>query len=345
MTYKVGIVGCGRIAGGFEDLPLTEKPCTHVGAYNAIPETEVVAVADVSEEQVGEFSKRWGIPKAYTDYKKMFEGEELDIVSVCVPDEYHAEVVISAAETCKPKAIFCEKVMATTLEDAKAMVKACKENNVRLIVDYTRRFDPVYQKIKELIDSGKIGEPLFIYGSYISGLEVMGTHVLDLFRFLFGEITGVYGEEEEKALEEMDERYSENYTPKDKPYNGLFHFKSGAVGFLSGTSRRDHEFFEIDIHGTKGRIQFHDTNVIYKEEGNVSYFVKGNDSTNLARESFPSVEGKNLMISAIEEVLECVKSDRKSISSGYDGMCAVELMFALKKSYEKKCMIKLPLEV
>ena len=327
--YKAGIIGCGRMAGGFESIS-TVHPCTHVGAYKEFPNIEVVAVSDNNEDKLRKFAEYWRIKKPYLYYKVMLEKEGLDIVSVCVPDKYHAEVVIEAAKH-KPKAIFCEKVMATTLEEAEEMVKVCKENNVKLIIDYTRRFDPVYRKIKELIDNGEIGEPLFIYGSHISGLAVMGTHIIDLFRFLFGEVKKVYGTKEKKALNAMDERYSENYSPKDKPYSGLFEFENGAIGFLAGTSRRDHEFFEIDIHGTKGRIIFNDTNVIYGEEDKVLLFKKDNIGTILKKVPFPKVQPKNLMVCAINEVLACIEKNRDNICSGYDGLKTIELMEKLKQ--------------
>ena len=68
--FKVGIIGCGRIAGGFEGDIGRESPCTHIGAYNLNSKTNVTAISDNSKDALLNFSTKWNINNAYLDFEK-----------------------------------------------------------------------------------------------------------------------------------------------------------------------------------------------------------------------------------------------------------------------------------
>ena len=99
----------------------------------------------------------------YSDHKEMLAKEgPLDIVTVGVSDHRHADIVVDAANA-GVKGIFCEKPLATTLEDTDRMVEACEANGVILSVDHTRRFLPIWRYCKEqIVDKGEIGEVQYI---------------------------------------------------------------------------------------------------------------------------------------------------------------------------------------
>ena len=71
--YRVGIIGCGRIASILEDDPLRLKPCTHAGAFHLHPKTEIVSACDINKERLTSFGKRWGIKRLYKDFNEMLK--------------------------------------------------------------------------------------------------------------------------------------------------------------------------------------------------------------------------------------------------------------------------------
>ena len=96
-------------------------PHSHVGAYAAVPSTEVVAVCDLAPARLEEFRRSWSarFPQArcYTDYREMLARERVDLLSVVTSDDRHAQIVVDAVEA-GVRGILCEKPIATTLADA-----------------------------------------------------------------------------------------------------------------------------------------------------------------------------------------------------------------------------------
>ena len=100
--FRVGIVGCGLIADKLDDVPRLAPgrialPWTHAPAYDMVPDTKIVAAADVNESVASQFAQRWGVPAVYTDYREMLHRESLDVVSVLVPNFLHCDVTLEAA--------------------------------------------------------------------------------------------------------------------------------------------------------------------------------------------------------------------------------------------------------
>ena len=331
MTYRVGIIGCGQIASVFEDDKWREHPCTHAGAYNAIKETEIAAVADINKDRLNTFSKRWGVKSIYEDYKEMLEKEELDIVSVTANTAMHCEITIEAAKS-GVKAIFCEKPIATCLEEADEMIKASDRKRVKLIINHTRRWDPCYQKAKEVINKGEIGDLTSITGYFTSGLLIMGTHVFDLFRFFLGDVEWVIADTEAKIIEDAND-----YQKTDPSGCGFVHFKNGIAGAVIGSSKKQYLIFEVDIHGTQGRIHIRDNGRTFElwtpdtERKHINY----NTPNELILEQISPIERKNNMIAAVEDVIRAVKQDSEGMCTGRDGRAALELALAFHKSAQE----------
>ena len=113
-VYKVGIIGAGAIA----------QEC-HFPGYKKDRRSKVVAFAEPTAERHDEVKERFGKVTGYTDYKEMLKNEDLDIVSICTPNVFHAENAIAALNAgCH---VLCEKPIATTLKDADRMIAAAKK--------------------------------------------------------------------------------------------------------------------------------------------------------------------------------------------------------------------------
>ena len=146
---RVGIIGCGVIAN------------LNCQGYLYSPDAEIVAVSDVDIKNTGKKLERWGIrtTNIYTDYKKMIDHEDLDIVDILTPHHLHAPMTEYAAKAGIP-GISVQKPMAHTITDCDRIIEVCEENNVILCSFENFRFYPPYLKAKELLDQRIIGEPL-----------------------------------------------------------------------------------------------------------------------------------------------------------------------------------------
>jgi len=189
---KIGIIGCGGIANG-----------KHMPSLKAIPEVEMVAFCDLVEERAVRAAEQYGTPDArvYTDYHQLLAESEIDVVHVLTPNRSHAPITIDALHAGKH--VMCEKPMAKTAADARAMVAAAKETGKKLTIGYQNRQKPGSIYLKNVIDRGDLGEIYFAkalavrrrgtpnWGVFLNEEEQgggplidIGTHSLDLTLYL-----------------------------------------------------------------------------------------------------------------------------------------------------------------
>src|SRR5438105_12503310 len=128
MPVKYGVIGCGAIAQR-----------RHIPECIANPESKLVALADTVKERVEMLGTKYGA-KAYTDYKEMLKDPNVDAVVVAGPNSLHAPQSIDALNAGKH--VLCEKPMATTRDDARAMLEAAKKNKRFLMIGLNQRLMP-----------------------------------------------------------------------------------------------------------------------------------------------------------------------------------------------------------
>jgi predicted dehydrogenase len=190
MEYRVGIVGCGRMAGSIDDEVIGYDACilpySHAAAYSAIGRTRLVAAADIDPQKLTTFCQRWKVPSQYSDYREMIEREQLDMLSVTTPATARHEIVTFAARR-GVEGIYCEKAMCCSMSQADDIVESCRSNNVKLNVGTLRRFHPGYQMMEELVGSGKMGEPKVAIAYSTGQLMHTHSHTVDTVRFLLGD--------------------------------------------------------------------------------------------------------------------------------------------------------------
>jgi UDP-N-acetylglucosamine 3-dehydrogenase len=191
---RVGVIGCGSIARH-----------RHIPEYAANPNAELAAFCDVVEERAVAAAEQYG-GTAYTDFREMLAKEELDAVSVCTPNAYHAPISIAAAEA--KKHVLCEKPMAVSREEALAMIEAAKRNDVYLMIGHNQRLMPPHVKAKEILRRGYLGRVIsfrtaFGHGgpeqwsvegkggwffqkekAFVGAMGDLGVHKADLIRWL-----------------------------------------------------------------------------------------------------------------------------------------------------------------
>lgn len=268
--YRCAIVGLTAIASA----PVTTNlsggrhplPYSHAAAIAAIPNAEVVAVCDLVPAAVTAFVEQWGATwpalRTYHDAATMLANEEIDILSVCTPDDRHADLVIAAAERGIP-AIMCEKPLATTLADADRMIAAIEHHGTLVAVEHTRRWDPYFHRVKEIIDAGLIGEVRTIVGTLHGDRAMLfrnGTHIVDLICYYAGAAPTQVFARLEAGFENFTEyRGDGGHDPASEPgASAYIEFANGVRAFYNGT-KGTFTNVEWDIVGATGRVRISGT--------------------------------------------------------------------------------------
>ncbi|MBQ9327542.1 MAG: Gfo/Idh/MocA family oxidoreductase [Solobacterium sp.] len=191
---RVGVVGAGIY--GYN----------HLKAFSTCEEAELCAVCDLNPELRAKVEAEFGV-HTYESVDEMIEQEHLDAVTVATPDCYHKDPALSAIRHGIP--VLIEKPLATTLQDAREIIAEAKKYNVRVAVDYHKRWDPASIAIKNRLADPKCGAPIrgymsmddiidvptkwFKWSNNSSPVHFLGTHCYDLIRWYMGcEVTQVY---------------------------------------------------------------------------------------------------------------------------------------------------------
>ncbi|MFW5985864.1 MAG: Gfo/Idh/MocA family protein [Halanaerobiales bacterium] len=185
---KVGIIGCGGIAGG-----------KHMPALQNIEEVEMVAFCDIVVERAGKAAEEYGTDEAevFEDYNQLLKDENIEAVHVLTPNDSHARIAVAALEAGKH--VMCEKPMAKTAAGARKMVEAAKRTGKKLTIGYQNRFRPDSQYLYKACQDGVLGNIYFAKAHAIRRAAVptwgvfideeaqgggplidIGTHALDL---------------------------------------------------------------------------------------------------------------------------------------------------------------------
>ncbi len=184
---NIGIIGVGRIG---------KMHCENL--VRLIPSANVVAVADIFVDDHKEWISSLGIKKCYKDYKDLLKDEEVSAVVISTSTNTHAEITIAAAEAKKD--IFLEKPIDVEIGRINSILEAVDKAGVKLQVGFNRRFDHNFSKIREVLESGEIGEPHIIriasrdpapppisYVKVSGGLFLdMMIHDFDMMRYISG---------------------------------------------------------------------------------------------------------------------------------------------------------------
>jgi len=319
MVYRAAIIGCGKIGSEFADDPQITDIYTHAGAYKTCPDTELVAVCDKDRTKAEKCRGRWNIPDCYVDYQKMLSESEPDIVSVCTPDATHFDIIRSIICSSKVSAVFAEKPLALDLDQAEYLVNLAEKKDVILAVNYSRRYAGKFSEIREYLHSEEFGDFLTMNGYYTKGTMHNGTHWFDLARFLIGEISRVRGED---TLREQNE---------DPTLDAYLEFAHGGHGTLHACDATKYSIFEMDILGTRGRVYVRDSgHVVEVYRVADSPYYSGYKSLIISK-IYTDVM-KDMLLNAIEDIVTSLKTGRKPLCSGEDGIAALKIARAVQRS-------------
>lgn len=283
----VAVIGAGMVgrahAAGYRSASTVFGP--------GLPPIDLITIADLNGDFAKETARRFGYEKAETDWKRVLEDDRIHVVSVAVANSLHRE--LSEALLAAGKHVLCEKPLAPTTADAKAMVEAAKKaSRLQAGTGFTFRRSPAIGAIKNELIRGNLGKPYFFNGHYwcdyaadpsrpmswrykgapgSGALADIGSHVVDLAEFMFGPINSVSGAvlttfTKERALPagaavghaatELSDKFE--FVENEDLVTFTAKFANGATGTFS-SSRAAHGLANglgFEIHTEKGAATF-----------------------------------------------------------------------------------------
>jgi predicted dehydrogenase len=256
----------------------------------AIPVRKVVV--DVTDGMAEDARLRYGFEESSSDWRAVVNRPDIDVVDICTPNNVHAEIAIAAAEAGKH--IICEKPLARTVEEARAMTEAARAAGIINMVAFNYRRTPAVALAKKYIEEGRIGRILNFRGTYLQDWSAdpdsplswrfqkkiagsgtvgdIGTHVVDLAHYLVGPIASVIaltttynktrplqqGGIDKLGAAEKAANVERGEVDVDDEVVSMLKFANGAIGSLEATRNAygRNNFITLEIHGTKGSIHF-----------------------------------------------------------------------------------------
>ncbi|HBE80167.1 MAG TPA: inositol 2-dehydrogenase [Firmicutes bacterium] len=322
---KLGIIGAGRI-GKLH----AENVANHIGYV------EIKAVSDLYADKVKDWANNLGIQNVYGDYHQILNDPEINAVMICSSTDTHSQITIEAAKAGKH--IFCEKPIDYDLDRIKAALQAVKEAGVKFQVGFNRRFDHNFKKVRELVQTGKIGDPHIIkitsrdpapppieYVKVSGGIFLdMTIHDFDMARYLSGsEVVEVYTAGAvlvDPAIGKAGDVDTAVITLK---------FKNGAIGIIDNSRRAAYGYDQrVEVFGSKGSI-------VVSNDTPSSAVLSTEDGVFSDKPKYFFLERyADSFLDEVSQFFDCVLNHKETPVSGIDGLKPVLIGLAAKKSYE-----------
>src|SRR5688572_28468627 len=349
---QVGIIGSQFIAA------------IHADSFRHFAGARLVAAASPNEAHVKTFAERHAIPHRFTDYRKMLEMPDLDMVIVGAPNHLHCQMTLDAAAAGKH--VVCEKPLCLNLAEADRMIDACRRAGVKLMYAEELCFTPKYVSLKQLLDEGALGEPVLIkqlekhdgphaphfwdVGRYGGGVMMdMGCHAIDFFRWMLGRrgADGTFARPKiTSAYAQLSTQVHKGKTRGDDNAIAIFEFENGVVAMaeeswtkLGGMDDR------AEVHGSKGVAHadlLHGNAIETYSSVGYGYAVEKAGST--VGWSFTIYEEawNYGFPQEMAHFVDCVKNDKQPSVTGEDGRAVLEAIFACYESARTGRKVPLP---
>jgi predicted dehydrogenase len=343
-TYRVGIMGCGRIASTFEEHS-EEHPVSIAGAFAALPSCQLVAAANRGEPRLRAFGERWGVTALYHDYRQMLANEGLDLVAIATHPPLHPEMVLAACEA-GVKGIFCEKPMALSLGECDAMIAACRRSGIPLLVNCSRRWSGEFEAVRRIAEQHSLGELLHLVGHCCGAKPTPdweaategplihdAVHLLDIMRFFAGDVEWVIGTATRRKRQE--------FRVEDTSLS-LLQFRSGVDGTLIVDELTDYTHFDLELVFERGLVRLGFGTGLWVSKG--IEFEAPNWEELFPDQMPPPIWTEPSILRAAQDLVECIEQRREPRCNGEDGRAAMELIMAIYESQRRdNARVTLPL--
>jgi len=343
---KVGIIGCGSIAKQRHGYEYFHNADVQIRGFYDLIAARAQALADLYGGSV------------YADVDAMLADPEIDAVSVCMANAFHAEISIKALKAGKH--VLCEKPMAVTMEQCEAMVAAAKESGKRLMIGHNQRLAPAHRKAKELLTSGALGRVITFQSTFghkgpemwsmdksantwffkkasasFGSMADLGIHKIDLMRYLIGsEITSVYS-----TMKVLDKKFPDG-TPIEVDDNSveILNFADGAMGTVTTSwTHYGEECNASVLYCEKGIMKLYadpqySLKVVNADGTRVLYALDRLQTNDDAQQASSGV---------IDEFVSAIEENRPSVLDAADVIRSMQAVFACLRSAEEGRLVAL----
>ncbi|MBS2214018.1 Gfo/Idh/MocA family oxidoreductase [Carboxylicivirga mesophila] len=320
-----GIIGCGNVT------EVKSGP-----AFNKVEGSTLRMVMRRDADKAKSYARRHEVPQWTNVADELINHPDINAIYIATPPGSHAEYAIKAMEA--GKAVYVEKPMAATYKQALAMLETSRSTGVPLFVAYYRRTLPGFLKVKELIDSGEIGQTLYVNMRLIRAarpyekearLDIwrlqtehsgggifydLASHQLDFLDYLFGPIKTVFGVAANRG----------GYYEVEDTVSASMQFKNGVVGngIWSFVTHENAQEDIIEVVGTAGKIQFsgfeHTPIILYKDGEVMEY---------------PYLNPENIQYNLIKQVVETLQGVGQCVSTGETAIRTNKVMQKIVKGF------------
>ena len=337
-TYRAALIGCSRMGAFIDNEVFAGRGAySHAAGYEACDRTTMVACSDLRTDVMEQVGTRYGVPidAQYTDYKKMIDEVQPDIVSVATQPEQRAEIVAYAA-THGVRAIYAEKAMAASMAEVESMVEVCEANGVYFNLGTNRRWDPGFDAMKAVIDSGELGalQSLIIHdtGTLFNG----ASHSFDLVLRLNSDtpVKWVQGH-----LQNGDEAVVDGRLVLGPIGQGTIQFENGVTAYALNSGRRS----EWEAVCERGVL----TALANGEEWQMRV-VGSTDHrgrSGLVQGEFPAYERASSTLRLVEDLVHSLDTGEPPRGGVRNARASAELIFGVIESHLRGgSRVDLPLE-
>jgi predicted dehydrogenase len=330
---RIGIIGSAFVSN------------IHTEALQDVCEAEVVAVCSPTKGHAEEFARRWRIPNAFTDYRRVLDRKDVDAVVIGIPNDLHCKVVAAAAEAGKH--VILEKPMAHTLDDADEMLKACRKRKVMLGYAETICFTPKYTRAKKLVEEGAVGDLYMVkQGEKHSGphsdwfydversgggaIMDMGCHGIEWARWMFGK-------RKVRSVMAHCQRvlHSERTRAEDNSVL-ILEFEGGGIAVIEDSWAKPGGMDDrVELYGTEGVIYCDLLRGSSMETySNLGYGYAVEKAGETRGWTFTVFEETQLygFPHEMRHFLRCIQNGQAPSESGEDGRTTLEIIYAAYES-------------
>ncbi|MGI5817548.1 MAG: Gfo/Idh/MocA family protein [Armatimonadota bacterium] len=340
-TYGFGLVGCGVIAP------------THAEALKRIDNARLLAVCDLDEAAATACATEFEA-EPYTDLAEMLARDDIHVCSILTPSGLHARLGVQCADAGKH--VICTKPIDITLENIDRLIEAGERNNVKIAATHQNRGYPIYEKIKNYIDEGRLGELLYgnafvpwfrsdeYYAKGWQGTKALdgggalinqSIHYIDLLVWFMGRVEQVYGFADALVHDIETEDIG----------SAVLRFEGNAHGIIQGTTCTYHGMpARVEVHGTKGNVVVVGDDVaLWDVEGEPLHQDGSAGGKGGAAEPKGGMQ-ENAIVSHVKQigdVIEAIEEGREPKINGREARRAVEVILAVYEASETGEPVKL----
>ncbi|HEY8512370.1 MAG TPA: Gfo/Idh/MocA family oxidoreductase [Cyclobacteriaceae bacterium] len=328
----------------------------HLESYQRfVPDAEVVAVYSRRPERAKEFAEKHGIPQHFSDLDSAISESGCDVVDICLPNYLHCEATLKAAKAGKH--VIIEKPLAITLEEADAMIAACRDAGVKLMYAEELCFAPKYERVRTMVKEGAVGDIYMLkqgekhsgpHSDWFYDINLAGGGVLmDMGCHAFGWFSWMLGSAKPKSVfASMATVFHKGRTKGEDNSIVIVEYDNG-VTCVAENSWAKHGGMDdrSEVYGTGG--------VIYADlfMGNAA-LAYSRDGYGYAMEKADTTKGWSFPIfeeafnqgypHELQHFIECVRDDKQPLVTGELGRDVLEVIYAAYASAGQGKRIELP---